>query len=299
MNWRTLPPLSGLRAFAAFAQTGTVTDAGAALNVSHAAISQQLRALESHMGVALLDRSGRALALTPDGQALAFTLQGAFAEIAQTVAALTGAEDARPLQIACTPTFAANWLMPRLPRFRERHPDLDLMINPSPVLTDPAPGGIDVALRYGLGPWPGLDTRLLMPAPLLIVGAASLFPKGARPTVAELAAKPWLQEIGTNEATQWLDAQGAGGIRPRSVTHLPGNLVLDGLRTGQGLALVTRIGAEADLEAGRLCVFFEDDTRAGYHIVTRPGPARPPLRAFLRWLRGEAKMSQQDPVAKS
>ncbi len=287
MDWRALPPLSSLRAFAAFAQTGSVTQAGAALNVSHAAISQQLRALESHLGVALLDRSGRGLRLTADGRALADSLGAAFASVAQTVAAITGAEDARPLQIACTPTFAANWLMPRLPRFREKHPDLDLMINPSPALTDPEPGGIDVALRYGTGPWSGFDAQLLMPAPLVIVGATSRFPKDAPVSIADLVANPWLQEIGTNEASQWIENLGLAGARPQSVTHLPGNLVLDGLRAGQGIALITRIAAEADIAAGRVRVLFEDDTGAGYHMLTRPGPARPPLRAFLRWLRSE------------
>ena len=74
MDWRDLPPLSALRAFAAFAETGKVVAAGNALGVSHAAISQQLRGLEDHLGLSLLDRSGRSLRLTPEGQVLADAL---------------------------------------------------------------------------------------------------------------------------------------------------------------------------------------------------------------------------------
>ena len=74
MDWRTLPPLAALRAFSAFADTGSVQRAGDALNVTHAAISQHLRALEAHLGLSLLDRSGRAMVLTPEGQQLAQAL---------------------------------------------------------------------------------------------------------------------------------------------------------------------------------------------------------------------------------
>ena len=92
MNWSSLPPLAALRAFAAYTETRSVNAAGGLLNVSHAAISQQMRALESHLGVALLDRSGRKLALTHEGETLGRNLIEAFGSITQTVEALTGAE---------------------------------------------------------------------------------------------------------------------------------------------------------------------------------------------------------------
>jgi len=240
------------------------------------------------MDVTLLDRSGRAMTLTPEGQALAFSLGQAFDDIAQTVAALTGAGADRPLQIACTPTFAANWLMPRLPRFRARHPDLELMVNPSHALTDPEPGGIDVALRYGTGPWPGLRAEPLVPAPLVVVGAPGLFGSDAPVRADDLLALPWLQEIGTTETSRWFEERGLKGRRPAAVTHLPGNLVLDGLRAGQGVAILTRTAVALEIEAGLLRVLFEDDTGAWYHVVTRPEPPRAPLRSFLRWIRSEA-----------
>ncbi|WP_146585169.1 LysR family transcriptional regulator [Puniceibacterium confluentis] len=289
MNWATLPPLSALRAFAAYAETGSVTRAGQLLNVSHAAISQQMRSLETHLGVALLDRSARALSLTPEGLQLADTLTEGFGRISQVIEALTGADADRPLQVATTPSFAAHWLMPRLASFRVAHPGIDIMINPSPKRTNPAPGGIDVALRFGMGHWPGLDAELLVQSPVVVVAAPSLIGDLTPESPEDLLDFPWLQELGTSESTLWLAGRSVTGLRTKGVIHVPGNLVLDGARNGQGIAISTRVSVEEDLRAGRLRLLFEETEENGYHIVTAPGVMRPPLRDFVTWLRREAR----------
>lgn len=292
MNWSRMPPLSALRAFAAYATSRSVTEAGAALNVSHAAISQQLRALEAHLGIALLDRSGRQLHLTPAGAQLAQALTDGFGTIAAAVEALTGAESERPLQVGCTPSFAATWLMPRLAGFSAAHPEIETMILPSPQLTDPAAGGIDVAIRYGTGPWPGLLSDPLLPAPLVVAAAPHLVPDAPSIDAADLLNLPWLQELGTNETSRWLAARGVVQSHRTRVTHVPGNLMIDGLRDGIGIAVTTRLAIASDLAAGRLVALFEDDTDSGYHLVTRPGVPRPPLRAFLAWVRKTARKAE-------
>lgn len=289
MNWATLPPLSALRAFAAYAETGSVTRAGQLLNVSHAAISQQMRSLETHLGVALLDRSARALSLTPEGLQLADALTEGFGRISQVIEALTGADADRPLQVATTPSFAAHWLMPRLASFRVAHPGIDIMINPSPKRTNPAPGGIDVALRFGMGHWPGLDAELLVQSPVVVVAAPSLIGDLTPESPEDLLDFPWLQELGTSESTLWLAGRSVTGLRTKGVIHVPGNLVLDGARNGQGIAISTRVSVEEDLRAGRLRLLFEETEENGYHIVTAPGVMRPPLRDFVTWLRREAR----------
>lgn len=288
MDWRTLPPLTALRAFAAFAQTGSVVQAGAALNVTHAAISQQIRALEEGLGLALVDRAERRLRLTEDGARLARALNDGFGTIADCLADLTGAAQTRPLHVASTPSFAASWLMPRLGRFRAAHPDLDLLINPSPALTDPRPGGVDVALRYGLGTWPGLECAPLVVAPLVVVAAPSLVAERRIETPQDLLDLPWLQEPGHDETQFWLQRQGVTAPRRASLTQLPGHLLLDGLRAGQGVAVTSLAFVADDLEHGRLLRLFQDDAPRGYHICTLPGPMRPALRAFVRWLKQEA-----------
>tara|TARA_R110002049_G_scaffold307712_2_gene509091 strand:+ start:63761 stop:64663 length:903 start_codon:yes stop_codon:yes gene_type:complete len=296
MDWRSLPPLSALRAFAAFAQTGNVVAAGAALGVTHAAISQQLRSLEDHLDVALLDRSGRALQLTKAGEQLGKALQSGFATMIEASQQITGAQDIRPLHISTTPSFAVSWLMPRLPKFRALHPDVDLMLNPTPAVVPLASDGIDVALRYGKGHWPGHDVEMLLCSPMVVIAAPALV--GTKPITgaAALADLPWLEEYGTNEASRWLADQGVEKSMGRGSIQLPGNLLLDGVRNGQGVAVAVRAFVEADIAAGRLLALMEQEKcDAGYYIVTRPGVQRPVLRDFIRWLRREGRAP--DPVS--
>ena len=157
MDWTDFPSLNGLRAFATVAETGSYSRAARSLNVSHAAISQQVRALEARLGLTLVIREGRGIKLTNQGAALAVHLQRGLAAIREGVDALTGAEASRPLQVTMPPAFAVSWLMPQITDFQHRHPEIMLMLNPTAQVIDPAPGAIDVAIRFGHGDWPGMD----------------------------------------------------------------------------------------------------------------------------------------------
>lgn len=285
MHWTTLPPMAALRAFAAYAETGSVQRAGTALNVSHAAISQQIRNLETHLGLRLLDRSGRAAQLTPEGRHLAEALADGFGTIAARLAELTGADAARALHISTTPSFAGNWLMPRLAEFRARHPEIDIMIDPNPALIDPGPGGIDVAIRFGDGRWPGLEAELLVPTRLAVVAAPALIGDHPAACAEDLLRFPWLQELGTSESTAWLNQQGVTDARTAGLVHLPGSLTLEAARQGQGVLVTAKEWVKDDIAAGRLNLLFQDPPGKGYHIVTAPGAPRAALRSFLRWLR--------------
>ncbi len=299
MDWRTLPPLSALRAFAAFAQTRNIVAAGDALGVSHAAISQQLRALEGHLDVALLDRSARALALTAAGEQLAQALQTSFAGMIEVIEEITGRLETRPLHISATPTFAASWLMPRLPSFRAAHADIDLMIDPSPEVVVLGPNGIDVAIRYGNGSWPGVDAEMLFHSPMVVVAAPSLIGDAPIPDLNALADFPWLEEFCTSEATSWLRRFGAPRAKA-GMMQVPGNLMLDGARDGQGVVVTVREFVARDVAAGRLRELHVEETpEAGYHIVTRPGVQRKSVKAFATWLRREARGMERVSPARS
>lgn len=288
MDWRSLPPLSALRAFAAYAEHRSVEKAGGALSVSHAAISQQIRNLETHLGLALLDRQGRRMVLTPDGERLAAALLDGFGIISRMADELTGRDAGRALEISATPGFAAAWLMPRLPGFRANHPELSLTIDPSAGLRTLEPGGLDVAIRYGNGSWPGLEAELLVQSPIAVVAAASLVGDARIDTPADLRQFPWLQELGTNEATNWLAEHGIERDCAHGMTGLPGNLMIEAARQGHGIAITARLFVETDIAAGRVRLLFEDSRKKGYWLVTRPGVQRPPLRHFVSWLRREA-----------
>ncbi len=291
MEWGDMPPLASLRAFSAFAEAGNVVQAGEAYNVTHAAISQQLRALEAHLQVALVDRSGRSLALTAEGQQLAQALTLGFGAIGAAVQDVSGAGASRPLHVSATPGFASSWLMPRLPEFHAANPGVDLMLDPSPNVVALKPGGIDMALRYGRGDWPGLESELLIETTIVVAAAPSLIARHPPVTgPADLARLPWLEEFGTTEADGWLRRQGVEQRIVGQKVQVPGNLMLDGARDGLGVAAVTRLAVEADVAAGRLQILF-DEARAGegYHIVTLPGVQRAPVRQFASWLRRAAR----------
>ena len=106
---------------------------------------------------------------------------------------------------------------------------------------------------------------------------------------ADILDLPWLQELGTDEISQWLRARGVDAPARASITHLPGHLVLQGLLNGAGVSPTARALVERDIDEGRLVVLFEEDrTDQGYFIVTRPGVMRPPLKAFVAWLKRHA-----------
>lgn len=290
MDWTRLPPMSALRAFAAFAERGTVQAAGAGLNVSHAAISQQIRNLEARLGVQLLDRTGRSAVLTVEGRRLADALLDGFTTIAERVEELTFQEGVRPLHVATTPQFASNWLLHRLPDFRAKHPEVDIMIDPNPARTDPRPGGIDLCIRYGDGNWQGLEAQELIPTPLAVVAAPELIGDRKVESASDLADLPWLQELGTSEASLWLEEHGvAKGAAKGGMIHLPGNLLHHAVRNAQGVAVGTRVWVEDDLAAGRLVLLFEDSFEKGYHVVCNPAILRPAAKAFRAWVLRQAR----------
>ena len=131
MDWQKLPSLSSLRAFTAVAEHLSYSAAGRALNVTPAAIMQQIRALEAHVGQSLVKRSGRGVALSRDGKVLANNLTAAFSQIQSGVENLRTASLSKHVQVTTSPAFAMKWLMPKLGAFHNQHPEVNLMLNPT------------------------------------------------------------------------------------------------------------------------------------------------------------------------
>jgi len=135
-NWHEIPSLPALRAFEAAARHGSFSAAARDLNVTHAAIGQHVRALEDYYGQSLMHREGRGMTTTAEGHRLATALTEAFDQIASASADLMRQTAARALRVAVTPSFAANWLMPRIGHFWETHPEIELEIIPSMALVE-------------------------------------------------------------------------------------------------------------------------------------------------------------------
>lgn len=291
MDWSALPSLSCLKAFESAARHRSYTAAGREMNVSHAAVLQQVRRLESCLDMPLMQRDGSRLSLTQEGAALAARLSEGFGIVHDAVSALIAQEADRPLRISMTPSFAVRWLMPRIASFRAENPDIELMLNPSVDLVDIKGGTFDLAIRFGTGGWPGLDEELLVPSNFVVVAARELVDREKIETLEDLMRVPWLQELGTDEFIRWLGVRGVKVENKHDITHLPGHMLLDALRDGQGIGSVARVFVEEEVRAGRLVVLFEEDPAVptGYRLVYRPGVMRPALKSFTSWLRRAAR----------
>jgi DNA-binding transcriptional LysR family regulator len=291
MTWRDFPSLNSLRAFATLAETGSYSRAAAALNISHAAVSQQVKALEARLGVTLVIREGRRVKLSSQGAELAHRLTEGLAAIREGVEALIGADTARPIQVTTSPAFANFWLMPRLTDFQRHHPDVTLMLNPTAEVLELTPGGIDLAVRFGLGRWPGMDVTPLLLPDMVVIAARKLITGRDVTDPITLVEMPWLQELGTNEVSEWMERRGITPKRPLKITHMPGHLIMEAVVRGDGLTQTARCFVEAQIQSGQLVELFSERDTGGYYIVTRPGPQRAPARAFIRWLKRQAQLS--------
>jgi DNA-binding transcriptional LysR family regulator len=288
MNWTDLPSLTGLRAFAAVAAAGSYSGAAVDLKVSHAAIIQQVKSLEARLGVALVIRAGRGITLTNEGVVLARHVSTGLAAICEGVETLTGAVTARPVQVTMSPAFAVSWLMPRIMDFQQRHPSIMLMLNPTARLIDPTPGAVDVAIRYGHGEWPGLEVAPFLLTDMVVVGTRDLIGKQRFTDPALLVDLPWLQELGTNEVAEWMERHGVRLKRPLTITHMPGNLIMDAVRRGNGLTYTARRFVDSEIGSGHLVEVSSEPHAGRYNIVTRSGILRSPAKTFVRWLKRHA-----------
>ena len=289
MDWLKLPPLNSLRAFSALAETGSFTAAAERLNVTHAAVSQQIKTLESRLGVQLVIREGRGIRLTDDGAALARDVGIGFSAIGRGVERLIEASIERPVQVTMSPAFATEWLMPKVMEFQYSHPGITLMLNPTSEVVELRPGGIDVAIRYRDRRRPQPETPAVLISDMIVIGAPSLLGDGQFSSPADLMELPWLQELGTNEVADWFTYHGVVPDRPLTVHHMPGNLIMDGVRRGDGITYTARAFFREDLEAGRVVELFSEPMFGVYYVQTAQEPMRPAVRTFVDWLLSRAE----------
>lgn len=160
---RRIPSLNALRAFEAVGRLGRMTKAAAELNVTHSAVSRQIRHLEDLLAVPLLEGPKNQQRLTEAGAMLLTGLTSAFDQIDMAVRSVADTVDG-PLDVSCPGTFTMRWLIPRLYRFQAEYPDIDVRLTASSRPVDFARGGFDVAIRVGSAPWPaGADVLPLFP----------------------------------------------------------------------------------------------------------------------------------------
>lgn len=289
IDWKRMPPLTALRAFAATAREGGFSAAARRLNVTHAAVQQQVRALETELGVPLLWRDGRQLHLTPEGERFAAALGDGFSMIQSAVEALRAQHGERPLAVTLPPAFASEWLMPRLARFWKRHPEIALSLLPEPRTIDLREIGANLGIRFGIGKWPGVVSEFLTAAPQVVVAAPELLGGRKKLSLREMSMLPWIREGDWPEQMQLLESIGLKPAALKFVDFPNEELALAAAREGIGLHLETEALIGEDLKLGWLVKIHElSDESLGYYLVRPPGPVSPAARTFIDWLKAEA-----------
>lgn len=291
---RRLPPLNALRAFEAAARHLSFTRAAEELHVTQAAISHQVKALEEHLGRKLFRRLNRALLLSDDGQAYLPSVSRAFALLNDATRNLLERDAPGPLTVSALPSFAARWLVPRLGRFRQIHPDIDLRIDPSAALTDFASGDVDVGIRYGRGKYSALRADWLMTEDIFPVCSPALL-SGEHPLRApgDLEHQVLLHDDGHGDWRTWLLAAGIDRVDPtRGPIFTDSSMLIQAAMAGQGVALARGVLAADELAAGRLVRPFTLSlpTDYAYYLVCPQNTAeQPKIAAFRDWLLDEAR----------
>ncbi|WP_043005529.1 LysR substrate-binding domain-containing protein [Comamonas testosteroni] len=287
-------PLQALRTFVEVGQRRSVKAAAQALHVTPGAVSQQIRVLEERLGVVLLERERLGMRLTEAGASVYPRLLDAFLQIDQAMHALERAKGRRSLTVSTVATFAASWLVPRLGRFRQLHPDIEIRVEATSELVDLRRDRVDVALRHGLGDYPGLEVNFLM-APVLTPVAAPEFLKAHQAQISEASDcldYPLLHDGDRADWPLWLQAYGvADDTRAQRGSAFEDDfLLIRAAEAGQGLALVPQAYAQEEIAAGRLVQVLDKPwpARFAYYAVTQTGATdRAEVRAFLDWIRAE------------
>jgi LysR family glycine cleavage system transcriptional activator len=267
----------------------------AELNVTHAAISQQVRALEDWLGVSLFIRRGRKLTLTSEGTAYAEELRGSFQRIEDASRALKRRASDRHLEVTTTFSFASRWLAPRLGRFQMAHPNMPIRLTPSRHIVDFRREPVDIAIRYGDGEWPGLVAERFLAGTLVAVCSPGLLPEGKSTLEPEdLNRINLLHDTDYEEWRNWIRFNGWEGIDvERGDVFGMTTLTLEAALAGLGVALMVEKFVEDEIAAGRLVGLFQtaEYTQAGYYLVYREHDAeRANVAAFIDWLHSEAEI---------
>jgi len=291
---RTLPPLTALRAFEAFARRGRMTLAADELCVTHGAVSRQIRSLEESLGVDLTEGPRHRLTLTEAGQRLATALSSAFDQVEHAVADLKTAAHVE-LHLSCVGTLAIRWLIPRLPAFHARHPAVRVRVTESYAPVDFARERFDAAIRVAeTAPIVGAEAVAFLENFHGPVVAPALVGDG--PTGIEGLTR---LTTGTRQ-TAWAEWESHSGVTlptppdTQEFEHI--FYTLEAAAAGLGVGLSPWIYVAGDVAAGRLAAPLGfAPTPSRFWFLTPAGPARPHVAAFRAWVVEEAAKAPPPP----
>jgi LysR family glycine cleavage system transcriptional activator len=292
--YHRLPPLSTLRPFEAAARLESFSRAADELHLTHGAVSHQVRALEEHLGAPLFHRHGKRVSLTPAGRAFAERVRAALGEIALAADQARSRRRENRLTVSVLPSFASRWLMPRLIRFMEAHPEVEVNVMATTALANFAADEVDVAIRFGGGPWPPLACERVMGDECFPV-ASPKFNRGRLPKRAqELLGMRIIRE----DRDYWKEWFAAAGVEIEGPLGGPSfndaTFSLQAAIRGEGVALTRRSLVGDDLERGTLVQLFAltVKTKEAYWLVCPKELAESRnVKAFGAWMKDELRQA--------
>jgi DNA-binding transcriptional LysR family regulator len=284
-----LPPLNALRAFESAARHLSFTRAADELHVTQAAISHQVKGLEERLGVKLFRRLPRQLLLTDEGQALLPDLRDAFNRLAHAVERISARSAAGTLTVSSMTTILMTWLVPRLPRFQEAHPEIDVRLMTTQRLVDFTREDIDVAIRFGTGKWPGVKSERMFGEVLTPLCGRRFVDECKSP--ADLHKLPLIRSTEEDEWPIWFAAAGVATTEVRrgpifDSTKIAVQAAIDGL----GIVMGPPTLFADDIAAGRLFQPFALAVETGksyWFVVPENSAGRPKVKAFRDWIFSE------------
>jgi len=297
---RRLPNLAALRAFEAASRHASFSRAAEEIHVTPGAVSHQVRALEDDLGLQLFLRHGKRLTLTDTGQRLAETIRRSLSEIADAAQHLRALSQQQRLVISSTASFASRWLAPRLWKFIDRHPEIEVVLQSGAQLADLRLDGVDVGIRFGKGDYAGLVTEKLTDDYYYPVASPAYRDRRGQPPVtpADLAHCKLLRMDEQESWQPWLALAGLQLPEPRGGLVIEdSSLTLRQAADGGGVALSRHVIASQEIAAGELVRLFDVALKAAqaYYFVHLPdGLAKPAVAAFRQWLFAEMALFRED-----
>ena len=290
-----LPPVNWLRAFEVAARHLSFTGAARELGVTPSAVSQQVRLLEHHVGATLFERLPRGLALSLAGEAYLPVVAESFERLSRgTNALFGGAADPDRLSLRSAAGFARFWLIPKLARFLDAHPEITLRVSSRTWSAESFEIESDMEVRFGTGPWPGFSAERLTWDKVFPVCSPQLRAKSRLKRVEQLSTERLIHSVGFREGwSDWLAAAGAPDLVPVGTVEFDSAVLsLEMALAGEGVALSRSCFADALLAEGSLVAPFPHAIEASeaFHLLRPTG--RPPSRAmqlFRDWILAEAR----------
>jgi LysR family transcriptional regulator, glycine cleavage system transcriptional activator len=294
---RKLPPLNSLPCFEAAARLLNFSKAAEELNVTPGAISRAIKHLEAQLNVSLFERQTRSVRLTTVGEPYALAVRDVLEQLAAATAAATARRSESMLNVSTSDGFAGRWLVPRLYRFHRAHSDVDVRVSTTGKLTNFLGDGIDIAIRYGSGNYPGLTSEFLTEEDVFPVCSPKLL-KGAHPLrkPEDLKHHTLIRDTYPIDWAAWLSSASVKGVNPhKGLTFDSYTFAVEAAVQGEGVVLGRTMLVAADLAAGRLVRPFKHTLKAvsSFHLVYPPQAIRQrKVRIFREWLFSEI---QQQP----